>query len=649
MPELNRRQALQLFAAATAGAVAATLPASATADTVDGPTTVLKPDPEDRGPAVSRMLTGVNNNLWFDDSQGLWDSSTHSPNPDVVAKTGRAGIGLVRYPGGTSANLFNWKGAIGPEDQRSCQVDGRGNSEPVDSRYGPDEHMQFVHAVAAQAQIMVGFAGTTAADAADWVAYMNAPQGTPWGDKRAANGHPEPYGVRYWEIGNEHDRVGERYWLSADTDTAIRQYAFGGSQRQTGQPVGTECDHRPSAAVSDGSPGQRFRVWFPPVVPGSQAVIVDGITWQPIDRLDAAGPDDEVYVIDPATGWIGFGDGNHGRIPPEQSQITADYDSGPHDGFIDFYAAMKAVDPDIDVLATWAPITAETGRGGVSFPQLMAEHGHGADYDGMTIHPYTNFARDFGITGFTSEASGHDDYMLGEAAATTMVEQLIAEVRQYGSPDAYVAVSEFGALWFGSHDATVYPHYDTAMSHVLYMASQWAHFATLGLPWAEGNALISSTSTGLRAVLGGQPGFVYTAEAVVRQQLQPFVAGGGHVVGCPVIDNVTVPTASTPLGSSYPALVATAAVDQDDDLIMLVVNRSVDQQIQSQIVVPQAYGPRVNIRATVVSGSAFDDYNSADHPDDVQIRPAGAGTETGSIAWSFAAHSVTLLQLTAAE
>src|SRR5690606_14413745 len=33
--------------------------------------------------------------------------------------------------------------------------------------------------------------------------YCNGHPDTPMGALRAANGHPEPYGVKYWEIGNE--------------------------------------------------------------------------------------------------------------------------------------------------------------------------------------------------------------------------------------------------------------------------------------------------------------------------------------------------------------------------------------------------------------------------------------------------------------
>jgi alpha-N-arabinofuranosidase len=40
-------------------------------------------------------------------------------------------------------------------------------------------------------------------EACDWVAYCNEPATGKWGSKRAANGHPEPYNIKYWEIDNE--------------------------------------------------------------------------------------------------------------------------------------------------------------------------------------------------------------------------------------------------------------------------------------------------------------------------------------------------------------------------------------------------------------------------------------------------------------
>ncbi len=38
---------------------------------------------------------------------------------------------------------------------------------------------------------------------AQYVEYVNGAATTPMGKLRAANGHPEPYRVKFWGIGNE--------------------------------------------------------------------------------------------------------------------------------------------------------------------------------------------------------------------------------------------------------------------------------------------------------------------------------------------------------------------------------------------------------------------------------------------------------------
>ena len=43
----------------------------------------------------------------------------------------------------------------------------------------------------------------TMQDAADWVEYCNGTMNTAWANLRRKNGHPEPYNVKYWGLGNE--------------------------------------------------------------------------------------------------------------------------------------------------------------------------------------------------------------------------------------------------------------------------------------------------------------------------------------------------------------------------------------------------------------------------------------------------------------
>lgn len=661
MSKINRRRLLWGAAAVTTSATGAGIALTASADQapVPGPTVASSTPPATPRPgtlpcitadagklkaAVGTGITGVNGAKWYDDALGMWDPERDRVLPDVVAKTKRAGLGLFRYPGGTSANLYHWKRAVGPQSGRGNQVSGLEEAGPVDSRFGPDEWMPFLQQIGAELTIMAPFASTDPQDIADWVQYMNGPLGTEFGDLRARHGHPEPYGVRYWEIGNEHYVGKERYWMSPDTQTALSQYAFGGTQRQKGQRVGTRDDHRPPAGVSRGTARQRFTVYYPPVVPGSHVVCVDGVPWTAVDDLAGAGLAN-VYTFAPTTGTICFGDGRNGAIPRKGAVITADYDSGPHSGFVDYYRAMKAVDPTIQVIATWAPVSRGRVAPGKTFPQIMAEHGCGDQYDGLAVHPYTSITRDLGIKKFPNRIAGHHAQMIGDKASRDAVAALQAEVKKYGKPSAYVVVSESGALFFGDdHDGSAYREWTYAMSHALYEASQWCHFLNLGLPWAVANDMISTTPGVSRSLLGGPPKFVFSADATVREQLKSLLRGGGHVISAGVSDNVEVVTdLKTPIGSTYRALVTTATLDRTGCLTVVVVNRSPNTAIKAEVSL-RGFKPSGTVSVSVVSGAEFDSFNDADHPDDVTIRRSTTTIRTPTLTRTFDAHSVTVLR-----
>ena len=118
---------------------------------------------------------------------------------------------ILRYPGGLVANNFDWKQGIGPIGERNPDYGGPG----IPQTFGTDEFLRYAEDVGAEAILVVnvsvaGLRPGTVEAAADWVEYCNAPNdgsnpggGEDWAALRAANGHPEPYGVAYWELGNE--------------------------------------------------------------------------------------------------------------------------------------------------------------------------------------------------------------------------------------------------------------------------------------------------------------------------------------------------------------------------------------------------------------------------------------------------------------
>ena len=78
---------------------------------------------------------------------------------------------------------------------------------------------------------------------------------------------------------------------------------------------------------SDGRPNQVFALQNRDVQPDSLALEVrtkDAVEpWQRCEEVFAAGPDDRVFVLDPDTGQVSFGDGRRGRIPDYDAVIVA--------------------------------------------------------------------------------------------------------------------------------------------------------------------------------------------------------------------------------------------------------------------------------------------------------------------------------------
>jgi len=116
---------------------------------------------------------------------------------------------LIRYPGGCFADGYHWKDGIGPREKRATRWNRAWGKlgtlvGPVeDNHFGTDEFMAVCEAVGAEPMLTVNVGSGTAAEAADWVEYVNGPKSSKWGGERAKNGHPEPYKVRYWFVGNE--------------------------------------------------------------------------------------------------------------------------------------------------------------------------------------------------------------------------------------------------------------------------------------------------------------------------------------------------------------------------------------------------------------------------------------------------------------
>lgn len=110
-------------------------------------------------------------------------------------------ITFMRYGGSmVNAEGYRFKNMIGPREQRPPYT-GHWNKFSTNG-FGIEEFLQFCEAAGITPAFAINIEETPA-DVADMMEYLNGAVTTPWGQQRAANGHPRPYGIKYIEIGNE--------------------------------------------------------------------------------------------------------------------------------------------------------------------------------------------------------------------------------------------------------------------------------------------------------------------------------------------------------------------------------------------------------------------------------------------------------------
>jgi alpha-N-arabinofuranosidase len=167
-------------------------------------TFTLRPSASDPLARFAILLAGQGT-VWIDQVSLLPGDAVGEVRVDTFEKVKALRPSFIRYPGGNVAQDYHWQWGIGPRDERPAWINLSWNNEIEPSDFGTDEFVAFARAVGAEPSITVNVdgRGATVDEAAAWVEYCNGAATTKYGALRARNGHPEPYGVKYWEIGNE--------------------------------------------------------------------------------------------------------------------------------------------------------------------------------------------------------------------------------------------------------------------------------------------------------------------------------------------------------------------------------------------------------------------------------------------------------------
>ena len=165
---------------------------------------ILKPSQSDKNGRFTVTFTGPGT-LWVGTASLMPDDNVSGFRKDVIEALKAVHPSNIRGLGGNNISCYRWQDGIGDRDKRPPRFD---KAFPDDDQwetndFGTDEFMELCRLVGAKPTVVVNSGDGTAQEAADYVQYCNGSTNTKYGKMRADNGHPEPYNVKIWGIGNE--------------------------------------------------------------------------------------------------------------------------------------------------------------------------------------------------------------------------------------------------------------------------------------------------------------------------------------------------------------------------------------------------------------------------------------------------------------
>ena len=624
-------------------------------------------DAKQRYHEVSPLLFGANHK-WVSNAAGSADSITGLSYPNFVEQIKDVGVTMIRYPAGIFGNLFQWERAIGPQAKRGLQISGLMTMPiPYKSTFGPNEYGALLDQTGAMGNLMINCATATAADAANFVAYMTAPSGSAkvnnvdWASRRAADGHPAPYKIEYVEIGNEYDPsiqplIDQNYWIKGEVvdenysnqaEKISHLYAFGGMTKFNNQPVVQQTDWRANTSISNGLANQIFYARYAPVLEESDAISVDGVVWKPVAKISRAKKNGLSYSLDHKTGKISFGDGKHGAIPKQGAKITVSYVSGPHEGFVDFYKAIKAVNPRVKIISS------------IHNENFIRFMGSAYPYDGIQQHPYVI------ANPKTNTAVDLNDFFIQTAIATiklgAQVQHTQTVLKKYFGPKAgniHLLLSEYGQLGVFPDYA---PHFARSQGQAVLQAICMREWVLRKINAADRTVLTDYTfkpipadlaavqfpdagTAGDFAIFGGPgPNTIITPVGLAMKLMKDNL--GQTLIGSSILNSPTVTSAK---GETSESLLAFSTSDSKNNVYLIVTNIDPVNDISAKIV-PTNFDGALKIMVSVLASPGINDENNPENPTKVFIAKSEKTVSGGELVLSFPKHSITAVKFSSKE
>ena len=114
-----------------------------------------------------------------------------------------AGFKMFKWPGGNFVSAYDWRDGVGDRDKRPPRLQPMWSDRVESNDVGLHELVALCALVGAEPDLAIDSGFGSAREAAEQVEYCNGSVSTRMGKMRAENGHPAPFNIRLWTIGNE--------------------------------------------------------------------------------------------------------------------------------------------------------------------------------------------------------------------------------------------------------------------------------------------------------------------------------------------------------------------------------------------------------------------------------------------------------------
>jgi len=153
------------------------------------------------GQFAEHLGQGIYGGVWVGEDSPI--PNVHGLRKDVVDALRELKVPVVRWPGGCFADEYHWRDGIGPRDKRPVTVNTNWGGVPESNQFGTHEFMEFAELIGADAYINGNLGTGTPREMSEWLQYLTSDQHTSITAERARNGHPAPWKVAYFAVGNE--------------------------------------------------------------------------------------------------------------------------------------------------------------------------------------------------------------------------------------------------------------------------------------------------------------------------------------------------------------------------------------------------------------------------------------------------------------